>query len=95
MISEGEIGIVSKDLSSISLHNVDIINTKLGLSSFQKKPEYGIGFIEISELTLQNNKLDYLIENGSQLLIDKTAVKTISNKVIDQMYGKEYGKSSK
>lgn len=94
-VSEGEIGIVSKDLSSISLQNVSISNTKLALSSFQKKSEYGTGSIDISMLTLQNNELDYLIENGSQLLIDKTPVRTVSNKVIDQMYGKKYGKSSK
>ncbi|WP_271765497.1 hypothetical protein [Aquimarina algiphila] len=94
-VSEGEIGIVSKDLSSISLQNVNVSNTKLGLSSFQKKSEYGTGSIDISMLTLKNNELDYLVENGSQLLIDKAPVKTVSNKVIDQMYGKKYGKSSK
>ncbi len=90
----GEIGIVSKDLSKIELSGVIIERTRLGLSSFQKKTEYGTGRIEISNLKLLNNELDYLIENGSQLLIDKIPVKTVSNKVIDQMYGKEYGKSS-
>lgn len=91
----GEIGIVSKDLSTISLEQVSILNTKLGLSSFQKKPEYGTGLIKIEKLILSNNELDYLIENGSQLLVDNVAVETVSNRVIDQMYGKEYGKSSK
>jgi len=34
-------------------------------------------------------------EVDSKLIIDKVAVNTVSNKVIDQMYGKEYGKSSR
>ena len=94
-ISEGEIGIVSKDLSTISLSVVQIEGAKLGLSSFQKKSEYGTGFIDIDDLTLVNCELDYLIENGSELLIDDISVETVSNKVLDQMYGNEYGKSSK
>ena len=91
----GEIGIVSKDSSKIELTDVVISDTRLGLSSFQKKSEYGIGVIEISNLKLVNNELDYLVENGSQLSIDNIPVMTVSNNVIDQMYGKEYGKSSK
>ena len=91
----GEIGIVSKDSSKIELTDVQISDTRLGLSSFQKKTEYGNGVIEISNLKLVNNELDYLIENGSRLSIDNIPVITVSNNVIDQMYGKEYGKSSK
>ena len=93
-VSGGEIGIVSKDLSKIELSEVIIESTRLGLSSFQKKTEYGTGLIEITNLKLLNNELDYLIENGSQLFIDNIPVETVSDKVIDQMYGKEYGKSS-
>lgn len=94
-VSKGEIGIVSKDLSSISLSSVQIVGTKLGLSSFQKKSEYGTASINIMGLTLINCQLGYLIEEGSELLVDNVPVETVSNSVLDQMYGKEYGKSSK
>lgn len=94
-VSGGEIGVVSKDLSKINLTNLSIIDTRLGISAFQKKSEYGVASIQISKLTLKNNELDYLIENRSSLIIDNVAVKTVSNNVIDQMYGKEYGKSSR
>ncbi len=90
----GEIGIVSKDLSKINISNVKVINTRLGFSSFQKKSEYGVASIEVQNLTMHNNETNYLIENNSKLLIDNVLVKTVSNNVIDQMYGKEYGKSS-
>lgn len=95
IIAEGEIGVVSKDLSTIDLTNVRIINTRLGLSAFQKKSEFGVAGININKLTLENIEVPYLIETHSSLTIDGVPVETVSNNVIDQMYGKEYGKSSR
>lgn len=94
-IAGGEIGVVSKDLSTIVLTDVSITGTRLGLSAFQKKSEYGVASITINSLNLQDIEVDHLIEVRSSLTIDKVAVETVSNNVIDQMYGKEYGKSSK
>lgn len=94
-INGGEIGVVSKDLSRVQLTDLTILDTRLGLSAFQKKTAYGVATISVSNLSLQNIELNYLIENNSSLRIDDIAVKTVSNNVIDQMYGKEYGKSSK
>lgn len=90
----GEIGIVSKDLSKITLSNVTLYDTKLGFSAFQKKTEYGKGSIFIEQLSFGNIEAKHLIETGSQLLIDNVPVETVSNNVIDQLYGKKYGKSS-
>ena len=94
-INGGEIGIVSKDLSQVQLTDINILGTRLGLSAFQKKSEYGVASITVSNLRLQDFELNYLIENKSSLSIDNVLVETVSNNVIDQMYGKEYGKSSK
>lgn len=94
-VSGGEIGVVSKDLSKVALTNVSIIDTRLGISAFQKKSEYGVASIAINNLTLKGYKRNYLIENNSSLMIDNVAVETVDNNVIDQMYGKEYGKSSR
>ncbi len=94
-VTGGEIGVVSKDLSTVMLKKVTITNTRLGLSAFQKKSEYGVASIDINMLSLTNVQVAHLIEVNSLLRIDKVPVETVSNKVIDQMYGKEYGKSSK
>ncbi|MFT5750766.1 MAG: hypothetical protein ACI86L_000264, partial [Dokdonia sp.] len=91
----GEIGVVSKDLSSVVLSDLSITDTRLGLSAFQKKSEYGTASISIKNLSLAQVEQPHLIEIESQLLIDGLPVTTVSNSVIDQMYGKEYGKSSK
>ncbi len=95
VVNGGEIGVVSKDLSKVTLSTLHITNTRLGLSAFQKKSEYGTASITINELLLSNVEEAHLIEVNSQLLIDGEAVTTVSNSVIDQMYGKEYGKSSR
>jgi len=94
-VSGGEIGVVSKDLSKVNLTDLSIIDTRLGLSAFQKKSEYGVASITISNLELVNAEEDYLIEHNSQLRIDGQLKNTVTNNVIDQMYGKEYGKSSR
>lgn len=94
-VVNGEIGIVSKDLSTINFTNVTLNNTRLGFSAFQKKTEYGAATIKIENITQINNDTDYLIESASSLVIDGSKMPTVSNKVIDQMYGNEYGKSSK
>ena len=94
-VFDGEIGIVSKDLSRVLLEDVLIENTRLGFSSFQKKSEYGKASIDISRLSQVNNETDFLIESGCRLTINNEKMPTISSKVIEQMYGAEYGKSSK
>jgi len=91
----GEIGVVSKDLSFVNLNNVRIENSRLAISCFQKKSEYGPGKITAQQLVLLNNELDYLIEEHSELTIDAVAVETKSSKVLELMYGNEYGKSSR
>jgi hypothetical protein len=93
-IRGGEIGIVSKDLSTVILDSVHLSNTRLGFSAFQKKSEFGTGRIEITRVELIDNELEYLIEKGSELIIDGVRASTVSNNVLDQMYGNEYGKSS-
>lgn len=94
-IIAGEIGIVSKDLSSVELDKVKISNTRLGLAVFQKKNEFGPGSITVTNMKLEGVELDYLTENNSSLMIDYELTNTVSNKVIDKMYGRKYGKSSK
>lgn len=94
-VVNGEIGIVSKDLSSVNLSNVRITNTRLGFSAFQKKSEYGKASITIEGLDQVNNEEKFLIEVGCTLVINGVAVQTVSNSVIEKMYGGEYGKSSK
>lgn len=91
----GEIGVVSKDLSTIELTDLHIENARLAISCFQKKSEFGPGQMIANSVVLLNNELDYLIEEKSALTLNDKLVETKSKKVIELMYGNEYGKSSK
>ncbi len=94
-IEGGEIGVVSKDLSVIELNDVHIKNSRLAFSCFQKKNEFGPGKMAVNDLVLENIEIDHLIEENSELSIDNKLVETKSKKVVDLMYGNEYGKSSR
>jgi len=94
-IHAGEIGIVCKDMSTIELKDIEVLDTRLAIAVFQKKSEYGKGKIDLENIQFTNNELDYLVETGSTLTIDNVSVERYSDNVIAQMYGGEYGKSSK
>ena len=105
-ISNSAIGIASKDLSSFEGKKIEVNSTKLGFTSFQKKPEYGPGSIIIHTL-IQNNwakvgnymgvgKLKFfLLEPSSVLKINGYTFKPNVENVKEYLYGNIYGRSSK
>jgi len=65
------IGIASKDLSKTTVKDVTLKNCKTGFSAYQKKPEYGHGFIYVQSYTGENLDAVHKILPGSYLkLID-------------------------
>ena len=94
-ISNSEIGITSKDLSEVVLNNVILENLNVGITAFQKKPEYGPATIKINNLVKNNLKEPYLIEKKSALIVNNILVDNIEGKVEEMLYGSIYGKSSK
>ncbi len=93
-IRDGEIGLVSKDLSRITISDIAILNTRLAISCFQKKSEYGPGLIDLKDVRFSGNEVSYLIEPNSDLIIDNKLILEKTEGVIEKMYGNEYGKSS-
>jgi hypothetical protein len=94
-IRDGEIGLVSKDNSRITISGILILNTRLAISCFQKKTEYGPGLIDLKDVRFSGNEVSYLIEPNSDLIIDNKLVMEKTEGVIEKMYGNEYGKSSR
>ncbi|MDB9961811.1 hypothetical protein OAD62_06930, partial [Oceanihabitans sp.] len=92
-ISTSEIAVASKDLSIINADNLTIKNTKLAITAFQKKPEFGPSQITVTNMKMENVEMDYLVESTSSVLIDGKKVETSQN-VKDRMYGAEFGVSS-
>lgn len=94
-ISKAEIGVASKDKSAVELKDVDMTDCRVGFTVFQKKPEFGKAKIEVTNLQRENIELDYLLEKGSDLVIEGKAMAFSDDAVKAKLYGAEYGKASK
>lgn len=71
-INGAVIGVASKDLSRVTIHSIELQNCQEGFSAYQKKPEYGGGWIEVQAYEAKNIDRLYKIFPGSYLkLIDQ------------------------
>ena len=61
LISDAKIGVASKDSSMTKIKNIDIRNTELCLSAYNKKQEFYGGLIEVENIVCEN----YLIINDT------------------------------
>ena len=66
-VMNANIGVASKDLSKVTLENIILENCKVGLTAYQKKPEYGSAKILTSDVDFKNVEIENEIEKGSQL----------------------------
>lgn len=94
-IINSQIGIASKDLSTVNLSGVSLADTKVGFAVFQKKSEFGPGEMHIKRLAIKDVEVPYLIEKGSTLTLEGNYIKNTGNKIKEILYGVEYGKSSR
>jgi hypothetical protein len=94
-IKNAAIAVASKDISLIKLADVTISGGQIGLTAYQKKPEFGPGSIEASGLHIVGVAIPYLVEERSQVTVDQKKIEPSRDNVKDILYGVEYGKSSK
>lgn len=95
VIEQAEICITSKDNSNVTLSNVVLKNSKLGLTAFQKKSEYGPGKIKIDNYNFVNLELDHAIEVKSSLKLNGQLLQGTITDVKVLLYGNQFGKKSK
>lgn len=94
-VEGGELAFASKDLSRLKINGAEINSSKVGFTVYQKKPEYGPGFIEMNEVTMTGVEVPYLIEKKSVVMVDSKVIAPNEDKVKEMLYGFKYGKSSK
>ena len=68
-ITNSNIGVASKDLSTLNIESLNIMNSNIIAAAYQKKPEYGPGYIKINFIEEEGNKKDYLSELNSKIII--------------------------
>ena len=62
------IGIASKDFSTALIEKLNIKDSKICLAAYQKKREYGPGFIEVKKST-DGCSSNYVLEDGSSIIV--------------------------
>ena len=79
-IENSNIGIASKDQSSVYLDNITIDNVFIGLAAYIKKIEYGLPKIKGSNINLTNFKHDYISDLKSLIVINDQRINNIDCK---------------
>ena len=95
LVNKAEIAVTCKDQSELTIDNCQITNSRIGVTAYQKKPEFGPGSIVATNLTQKDSEVPYMIEKRSTLTVDGESVPSDYKKVKDLLYGAQYGKSSK
>jgi hypothetical protein len=67
------IGIASKDLSKVNVKHADISNAKIAFAAYQKKSEFGPGFIKAQFSIVKDTEITAFAENGSTILYNGTS----------------------
>lgn len=93
-IDSVEIGIVSKDQSTVTLDKVEINQSLVAYVVFQKKTEYGPAQIDFTNFVSSKNQEPYLLELNSKATINSQEVTPNSENVKSILYGNLYGKKS-
>jgi hypothetical protein len=87
VVEKSRIGIAAKDLSEGVFTDVQITDTEMGLAVFQKKPEYGGGRLEVTQLNLDRVKTPYVIETGSTMIVENRQLPPKDAEVKKLLYG--------
>ena len=94
-VTNAEIAITSKDRSRLVISDSKVTNSRIGITIFMKKTEYGPAFIEASGVDIQGAELPYLIEANSGFTLDGANFPPNHIDVKKILYGAEFGKASK
>lgn len=94
-VSNAEIGITSKDQSTIIMSDAKLKNCRIGITLFQKKSEFGPAYMEGHGIEIDNSEIPHLIEKNCDLTLDGAPIPSNREDVKKILYGAEYGKSSK
>jgi len=93
-ISNSALAITSKDNSVIELNNSIITMVDVAYAIFQKKPEFGPARVSTKSVSVENCKVQDLIETNSFLIIDGDTLLGKDDQVRAKLYGQEYGKAT-
>ena len=86
IITNANIGLASKDLSTLDVFDSKVEHCKYGVVLLQKKPEYGPASMVLSKVELVDLTTDLLIEKGSKVILNNRVIKGDKKKVAEMFY---------
>ena len=90
-IKGSQIAVASKDISEVNIEELNIENCNYGLAAYQKKSEFGPSNMSVTGLSMDNIDEPYLVEIGSNLIIDNQGIESDFENVFDILYGDDNG----
>lgn len=84
-ISDAFIGFASKDFSSVGIENLEVKNVSICLAAYQKKAEYGPGYINLKDSNSICEK-NYIREKGSSIKLSGYDLLTNSSSAYQELY---------
>ncbi len=85
-IKNAKIAVASKDMSEVIVEQIKISNCEIGLAVYQKKSEFGPGFMEAVKLNMDKVSIPYLVENKSVMKIDGELIKVNKEDISEFLY---------
>ncbi len=69
-VVSANVGVASKDRSTLTVHDLTLRACNWGIAAFQKKPEYGPATVRVTGFLIEEMTSDNLIQVGSQVTVD-------------------------
>jgi hypothetical protein len=88
-VDKTKIGVAVKDLSTATITGMTISDSEIGLTAFQKKPEFGPGTIVAEKINMKNVKQPYLKETNSIISVDSHEITKEINNVRSIIYSSD------
>jgi hypothetical protein len=85
------IGMASKDRSTLVAEGLRISDVKVGFALYTKKAEFGPASMQLRDARLEGARTPYLVEQGSELVMEGRGVEPNATGVYDQLYGAANG----
>ena len=79
----------SKDMSQVTIENIKVSASEVGFAVYQKKSEFGPAVMTISSVEMINVTTQYIVEDGSTLLVDDQKIDATQKNVWEILYGKK------
>ncbi|MBA3900312.1 MAG: hypothetical protein H0X62_08915 [Bacteroidetes bacterium] len=73
-IKNANVGLSAEDFGKITIDNVKIKGSKIALVAYQNKPQFGPAIITATNVVLENNEKDKLLEINSKISINGVAL---------------------